>query len=319
MSTSTYTSIENSNEFTQLEKNAIISLREKFIWSINNLRYFNGVYWQQCLTRIELELELEKQNCGHLILKNEHKFSHILHSLKRDDVKFDSYPNLFCFKNKLFDINQKKFIDPKPEYYITQTTGYHYCVPNEEETKNIRNYIDSLFPIQFDKQIFMTTIATCLYGKSCDKAIVLCGDGGNGKTTLVHFLLTMLGTKYAMNNYLSESYGGSSFFSETRLGIMKDIDLSSETKLHNFQSTVKCLLDEEWGKKVKQTLVIEGNFNNQQIMKLDKDLRMKIIPINFRKKFSPEESNNFTPEYHNLVKNCKSALFHELVDYHLSE
>lgn len=42
-----------------------------------------------------------------------------------NDVQFDEHPYLFCFNNKLFDLKQLKFIEPKAEYYISQTTGYN--------------------------------------------------------------------------------------------------------------------------------------------------------------------------------------------------
>jgi hypothetical protein len=43
-----------------------------------------------------------------------------------NEIQFDEHPYLFSFNNKLFDLKQNKFIEPRADYYISQTTGYDY-------------------------------------------------------------------------------------------------------------------------------------------------------------------------------------------------
>jgi hypothetical protein len=52
-----------------------------------------------------------------------------------NEIQFDEDPYLFSFNNKLFDLKQNKFIEPKPEYYISLTCGYNFIERNEEDNK----------------------------------------------------------------------------------------------------------------------------------------------------------------------------------------
>jgi phage/plasmid-associated DNA primase len=51
----------------------------------------------------------------------------ILCKLHNDEIKFDENPYLIVFNNKIYDLKQGEFIDPKPDQYISLTSGYNFC------------------------------------------------------------------------------------------------------------------------------------------------------------------------------------------------
>jgi len=109
----------------------------------------------------------------------------IKNKLYRDDIVFDKNPYLFCFKNKLFDLTKNKFIKPKPEYYISMTTGYNY-VDLDDETKDdliseLNKIIDTIFFQKDLKQLYLTILSTGMCGVPLEKFIISNGSGGNGK------------------------------------------------------------------------------------------------------------------------------------------
>jgi P4 family phage/plasmid primase-like protien len=111
-----------------------------------------------------------------------------------NDVQFDEHPYLFCFNNKLFDLKQLKFIEPKSDYYISQTTGYNYDDKFENnKIEEVEKLLESIIPNQIIREYWLTLVATCLTGINIQKFIVASGTGGNGKSLFHEFLLSMLG------------------------------------------------------------------------------------------------------------------------------
>jgi phage/plasmid-associated DNA primase len=70
----------------------------------------------------------------------------ILISVADDDIKFDQNPYLFAFNNKIYDLKLGQFIDPKPELYVSLTTGYNWNDKDENHQKLIHDIIDTIFP-----------------------------------------------------------------------------------------------------------------------------------------------------------------------------
>jgi hypothetical protein len=52
-----------------------------------------------------------------------------------NEIKFDNNPDLFAFKNKIYDLKTHSFINAKPDQYITLHTGYNYDEDYDKDRK----------------------------------------------------------------------------------------------------------------------------------------------------------------------------------------
>ena len=204
-----------------------------FVYVNNQLYYFNGVYWAQdnkkssflnnfiCSEYYELlsnvlnDLTIQntkeknidiKTNNDCKLKKMRDQVSRLLNHKKRedyikdiickltnDDIRFDENPDLFAFKNKIFDLKQNKFVDPEPSQYISFTTGYDYEEPTEDTINELDNFIDIIFTQPELKHLYLTILSTGLEGKNLEKFVLANGGGGNGKGVLNELTKLMLG------------------------------------------------------------------------------------------------------------------------------
>ena len=186
-------------------------IKEKLI-NINNFIadiYFNDVM-DLCKKYENNELNKEKIDKSEFIKKmngirnnlinllNYNKRQELINDLFsilcNNEIKFDENPYLFAFKNKIFDLKKCKFIEPKPEQYISMTTGYNYIEKDETENiKELNKLIDSIFPDKSIKKLYLTILSTGMDGINLEKFILANGGGGNGKGLLNEFCQYMLG------------------------------------------------------------------------------------------------------------------------------
>ena len=207
---------------------------DKFVYQNGKLYYYNNVYWsvediKEKLINInnfiadvyfkdvnELYREYEtdklkrkgatedtinilKQIKGYLLnLLNHDKRQKLINELicmlANDQIKFDNNPYLFAFNNKIYDLTKGDFIEPKPEQYISITTGYNFT--KQDETKNIKfvnELINTIFPQPELKKLYLTILSTGLDAVPLEKFILSNGGGGNGKGVLNEFVQYMLG------------------------------------------------------------------------------------------------------------------------------
>ena len=121
----------------------------------------------------------------------------ILCKLHNDEIKFDENPYLFGFNNKIFDLIKGKFIEPKPEQYISLTTGYNYIEKDEQEEaeliEELNNIINTIFFQPELKKLYLSILSTGLDGVPLELFIIANGGGGNGKGVLNELVQYMLG------------------------------------------------------------------------------------------------------------------------------
>jgi hypothetical protein len=215
---------------------------DKFIYNGSNLYYYNNTYWKKDDKLNEINnfidtiffksmiKEINKYNeycMGNLKGKELRQFIHnsyvitqsisklrnvnyrkdlikdIKFKLHNDDIKFDEIPHLFAFNNKVFDLRQNKFIEPKPEYYISMTTGYNYIEENNKDhkIKELEAIIEQILYTESHRDLYLTLMATGLIGETLDKFIVISGTGGNGKSVCSEIIQHMMGSYcYIMPN-----------------------------------------------------------------------------------------------------------------------
>jgi putative DNA primase/helicase len=118
----------------------------------------------------------------------------IICKITDNEIKFDENPYLFAFNNKIFDLKQNKFIESSPTQYISLTTNYDFIEQNETENiKELNKLLNSIFPQEDLKKLYLTILATGLDGINLEKFVISNGSGGNGKGLLNEFCMHMLG------------------------------------------------------------------------------------------------------------------------------
>jgi phage/plasmid-associated DNA primase len=111
------------------------------------------------------------------------------------DIEMDCNPYLFCWDNKTYDIENKKFIKRDKYDYITNTTGYDYEVGSDEVETDYYNEINYLMMNIFSNEevakCFFSVCKSGLTGVLEEKFTLANGSGGNGKG-LVNFVMRLL-------------------------------------------------------------------------------------------------------------------------------
>ena len=128
--------------------------------------------------------------------KRESFIKDIICYLVDDEIKFDNNPDLFAFKNKIYDLKTHSFIDAKPEQYTTVHTGYNYDEDYDKEKKiekELDVLLDSIFPDRSVKDFYLTCLSLGFVGINKEKFIIANGCGGNGKGLLNELAKLMYG------------------------------------------------------------------------------------------------------------------------------
>lgn len=120
---------------------------------------------------------------------------------KSKDIILEGNPNIFCFKNKVFDLEKNKFVEPYKYDYMTLNTGYNYREPTEEETTEVINMLNQIFPIEEERTLYLILLSIGMSGYFLEKFVIANGSGGNGKGMLNEFFMNLIGRYgYTANN-----------------------------------------------------------------------------------------------------------------------
>ena len=123
-------------------------------------------------------------------------------------IVFDSNPNLLGFNNIVFDLESGSFREYKYDDYVSNTTGYDWREPTNEEIETINKLIEQIMPVKEERELYLQILATSLDGKCLERCIIFNGNGGNGKGMINDLLLLALGEKHSLignNSILFES------------------------------------------------------------------------------------------------------------------
>lgn len=115
---------------------------------------------------------------------------------RRFKEKLDTNPNLICFKNGVYDLNLCKFRAGRPEDFISKTLPINYTNFNEhdEKVKDIKLFLEQVFPDKSIREYFMKTSSEVFTGGNHRKIVVFwTGEGDNGKSVTQSFFEKMLG------------------------------------------------------------------------------------------------------------------------------
>ena len=116
------------------------------------------------------------------------------------ESKLDENPYLLCFKNGVYDFEQKKFREGIPEDYISKCTDINYVEIDENNPdhltimQEIKTFMAQLFPNEKRRKYMWDHLASSLLGVNTNQTFnIYTGVGSNGKSVLVKLFGMVLG------------------------------------------------------------------------------------------------------------------------------
>jgi len=296
--------------------------------------YFNGVFWENKSVENKIKMKLY-EDLKHMykkmlqpptseeIMKKNQKIQKVIKYLgtaskvkaiydvikvyiANEDITFDEKPNIFNFKNKCYDLHANEWIEPNKFDYVSQSTRRSYIKPTKEKIQKLKAEIKKIFPNEEERTLYMTVLATALYGKTLEKFTVANGTGGNGKGMLNELVMFMMGD-YAINADCSIVLGNGkpkdgpnaelASIAKKRLVIMTEpnekqkINISVIKKMTGGDTiTARACHSNKTEHDIFITLIMECNKKPQLDGRMDKAILRRILDIPFRATFTDDPS-----------------------------
>jgi P4 family phage/plasmid primase-like protien len=112
-------------------------------------------------------------------------------------INMDNSPHLICFKNGVFDFEEKRFRKGYPEDYLSMSTNINYIEVTDKHqpiVDEINDFMRKLFPEPELCQYMWDHLASIMNGSSITQTFnMYTGKGRNGKSILVTFMEKVLG------------------------------------------------------------------------------------------------------------------------------
>jgi phage/plasmid-associated DNA primase len=241
-------------------------------------------------------------------------------------VEFDTNGDLFCFKNKIFNLKTEEWIEkPDPKYYNTISTGYDWQEPKDEDVKTIKDLIAQIFPHEDERTLYMTILATGLVGQTLEKFIIANGCGGNGKGVIDELTEDFFGD-YAYNcaNYvlLNPIKDGNNptvanmskkriiFYREPNDSITAQLNMGSIKELTGGNKiNARLNYSNDTKTHLCGTHILEANGKPKISGKIDDAAMRRLIDIPFRSKFTKDFKDCFGDHVYDVNVSYKTAEF----------
>lgn len=183
------------------------------------------------------------------------------------DIKFDSKPYLFCFKNCAIDLRTNQPCAVKKDDYITMYVDYEWSPSPKEKIKLIADLFADILPNEEVRRCKISTLRCGMIGLCFEYFVMESGSGGNGKDVLSNLYNAALTSTYFYKGSASTlldpkiKSGGNPevanmhkkrfvVFSEPpkdatlNMGVLKDITGGGSINARQLYSTdCKCLLE----------------------------------------------------------------------------
>ena len=135
--------------------------------------------------------ELSQPKIEQLTRALEAEYSHNL--TKEYRIGFDQHPFLFCFDNCVYDFEKCSFVEPRPEYFLTQSCGWSYDENRVTDDSEFLNILSNIIPDPIEREYYLLFMASGFIGKSPELLGFGFGKGGNGKSLIEDFIYKTLG------------------------------------------------------------------------------------------------------------------------------
>lgn len=133
---------------------------------------------------------IKNKNFSKSIIEN------IINRITNNNIQWDENPFMFCFKNKVYDLQEGEFIQ-KPDYrqFIRMNTDYYYndSYDTEKKVAELDKLLDTIFPNPETKKYYLTILSTGLYGEQIEYCFIATGRGRNGKGLLNSLMMKCVG------------------------------------------------------------------------------------------------------------------------------
>lgn len=317
---------------------------DNFIMYDNVVYSYNGIFWDKAkydITKLlsneyfyfvdilqnELNENIDNTNAVKFIqkalkncerLRSHNHLKNMIEAIKskidmKDDV-FDQNIYLVCFNNGTYNLKNNAFRENRKEDYITKCVGYdyEYISSNHEDMILLESFLNKVMPVKEELKLLLTILSTTLINETLEKIIILTGRGGNGKDTLITYLLkSVLGKLYyKANNSTIQQQNKGGVNVELANCHKKNLILFNEPddKINLISSTLKeltggkeinarGLYSSNTETKLNPTLIIMAN-DLPKLDKVDDAMARRLIVFKFNTMFM--EKDKF--EENNIIK-----------------
>ena len=118
----------------------------------------------------------------------------------------NKYPPYWInFRNGFYDVKAGRMIPHGPEYRAINQIPHEYNPDAEPEGKAVEAWLQFICPVADDREMLLQFMGlTLTLDVSQQKFLVLCGEGGSGKSTLIRLNEAMTGSQNISNISLTE-------------------------------------------------------------------------------------------------------------------
>ena len=303
--------------------------------------HFNGVFWEHKSVETKIKMKLYEDlkqmyklmllppTTEEVMIKNK-KIQKVIKYLGSDskvksiynvikvyidnpEIVFDEKPHIFNFKNKCYDLHANEWIEPNKFDYVSQSTRRAYIKPSKVKIDTMKAELKKIFPIEEERTLYMTVLATGLYGKTLEKFCVANGGGGNAKGYLNELAMFMMGD-YGINADCSIILGNGkpkdgpnaelASIAKKRLVIMTEpcekqkINVSCVKKMTGGDTiTARACHSNKTEHEIYLTLIMECNKKPQLDGRMDKAILRRILDVPFRATFTDDPEQFEGQEY----------------------
>ncbi len=161
-----------------------------------------------------------------------------------DDEMNQYPPEWICFRNGFYDPVGRRMIPHDPKYRATNQIPHDFYPGHETTGGRIEKWFSFIFDKRDDREMFLQFAGYCMTRDTRQqKFMILCGEGGTGKSTLIRLLEDVIGARNISNISLSEL--GQRFASYDLLGKLVNSCADLEISALEDTSTLKKILGED--------------------------------------------------------------------------
>lgn len=227
--------------------------------------------------------------------------------IHKENVIFERNPSIFCFNNAVYDLKEMRFIQsPVRDDYMTFSTGYDYRPPTAKEVSTLKGMFCKIFPDEQIRTLYLTILATQLYGTTLEKFIIANGNGRNGKGFLNELMIDMLGeygytgSNSVLLSSIKQGVNVDIAKMENRRGIFfREPDASASSRLNSCTIkeltggsaiSARTVYSDKTKTEMKCTIVLECNERPKMSGKVDDAMLNRLIDVPFVSRFTNNAS-----------------------------
>lgn len=114
-------------------------------------------------------------------------------------------PEWICFRNGFFDPVHKCVLPHNPKYKAINQIPYDYDPEADPEGETVKEWLDFITPKPDDREMLLQFAGYCLTRDTRQqKFMVLRGEGGTGKSTVINLIMQMIGPENITNISLAQ-------------------------------------------------------------------------------------------------------------------